>query len=185
MIGFSTDVTELYQLKEQFKQQARTDALTGLYNRRYFIEQAEKEFNRATRHNETISLIIIDVDHFKHINDEFGHLTGDEVLKSLANNLKSMVRVEDTPARIGGEEFAILLPQTSSEHALNMAERIRQYHSDFPCIGIDSATHSITLSIGVSTLLAHDINFDSLFSRADKALYQAKESGRDKVLYST
>lgn len=184
-IGFSTDVTELYTLKEKFKQQARTDALTGLYNRRYFIEQAKKEFNRATRHNEELSLISIDIDHFKRVNDEFGHPAGDAVLRTIADNLQNMIRLEDTLARMGGEEFSILLPQTSNEQAICIAERIRQYHSDFPCSGLSGCLHKVTLSIGVTSMRKSDKHFDVMFSRADKALYRAKQAGRNKVLSSS
>ncbi len=181
LIGFSTDITELFQLKEEFKRQARTDALTGLYNRRYFFEQAEKEFNRATRHDEDIALISIDIDHFKDVNDKFGHPTGDAVLQCIAANLQQMIRVEDTLARMGGEEFSILLPKTSKIHAKAMAERICQYHSEFPCKGLGDDTHRVTLSVGVTSLLEQDNNFDNIFSRADRALYRAKQSGRNQV----
>lgn len=183
LIGFSTDVTELYKLKEEFKRQASTDELTNLFNRRYFFEQAEKELGRARRHNSALSLIAIDIDYFKKINDQYGHPAGDAALIEVANNLKNMARNEDIVARIGGEEFSLLLPQTDLQEAIKVAERICLYHNEFPCEGIDGQQYPLTLSIGVSTLSESDADFSSLVTRADQALYQAKQSGRNKVAF--
>lgn len=183
LIGFSTDVTELYKLKEEFKRQASTDELTNLFNRRYFFEQAEKELGRARRHNSALSLIAIDIDHFKKINDQYGHPAGDAALIEVANNLKNMARNEDIVARIGGEEFSLLLPQTDLKEAKKVAERICLYHNEFPCEGINGQQYPLTLSIGVSTLSESDANFSSLVIRADQALYQAKQTGRNKVAF--
>ncbi|WP_052379859.1 MULTISPECIES: diguanylate cyclase [unclassified Pseudoalteromonas] len=181
IIGFSSDVTELYQLKEQFKKQANTDPLTELYNRRFFIEQAEKEFNRTRRHNNSLSLISFDIDHFKNINDQFGHPAGDQVLIKLAKALQPVIRNEDTLARIGGEEFSLLLPETPVDVANQVAERIRQTLAKLIIKGDFQGEITMTVSLGVTSLKAEDDSFEQLFKRADKALYNAKNNGRDQV----
>jgi len=182
LIGFSSDVTELYQLKEQFRKQANTDHLTKLYNRRYFVAQAEKEFCRAQRHNNSLSLVSLDIDHFKKINDQYGHPIGDQVLIKIAKKLMKNIRCEDVLARIGGEEFSIILPETSIEVAMSAAERIRLEQENLPVKGDWYGEIKVTLSIGVSSLLTQDQNFDQLFMRADEALYQAKKLGRNQVV---
>lgn len=181
LIGFSSDVTELYQLKEQFKKQANTDPLTELYNRRFFIEQAEKEFNRTCRHNNSLSLISFDIDHFKNINDQYGHPAGDQVLIQLAKALQPVIRNEDVLARIGGEEFSLLLPETPVDIANQVAERIRQTLAKLIIKGDFQGEITMTVSLGVTSLKAEDDSFEQLFKRADKALYNAKNNGRDQV----
>ncbi|MBU2972208.1 diguanylate cyclase [Pseudoalteromonas sp. C2R02] len=181
LIGFSSDVTELYQLKEQFKKQANTDPLTELYNRRFFIEQAEKEFNRTCRHSNSLSLISFDIDHFKNINDKYGHPAGDQVLIQLAKALQPVIRNEDILARIGGEEFCLLLPETPIDVANQVAERIRNTLANMTVKGDWQGEISITVSLGVTSLKAKDDSFEQLFKRADKALYNAKNNGRDQV----
>lgn len=181
IIGFSTDVTELYELKEEFKKQANTDALTGLFNRRYFVEQAEKEFRRAKRYHLNLTLLSIDIDHFKVINDKFGHPVGDQVLVQVAQNLMPNLRGEDILARIGGEEFSILLPEITSQQAKVVAERIRRQQETHLVEGDWVKPPAVEVSIGVASLNDSDESFDELFSRADKALYIAKNSGRNQV----
>ena len=183
LIGFSTDVTELFKLKEQFKQLANTDPLTNLYNRRFFTEQAEKEYHRAKRYSLSMTLISIDIDHFKSINDNFGHPAGDQVLIEVANHLKASLRQSDILARIGGEEFSILLPETSAKSAMVFAERIREEQSKVKVFGDWQGAIKLSVSIGVSSFLSSDKAFDAIFSRADKALYQAKNFSRNKVIY--
>ncbi|MFH6954336.1 diguanylate cyclase [Pseudoalteromonas sp. XMcav1-K] len=181
LIGFSTEVTELYELKEQFRKQANTDYLTGLYNRRYFVEVAEREFKQAVRSGEPLALMSLDIDHFKRINDKFGHPAGDEVLKTLAKNLIGNLREEDVLARIGGEEFAIILPHTSFEQASKVAERIRDYQS---CHAIATEQDDVLAKVSIGLVMREhdDDTFDSMFKRVDKALYQAKEQGRNRVV---
>lgn len=183
LIGFSSDVTELFKLKEEFKELANTDPLTHLYNRRFFTEQAEKEYQRAKRYSLFMTLISIDVDHFKRINDQFGHPAGDQVLREIAKQLEANLRQPDILARIGGEEFSILLPETSAQSAMVFAERIRKEQSELKITGDWQGEINISVSIGVSSFISTDNAFDDLFSRADKALYQAKNSGRNKVFY--
>lgn len=181
LIGFSTDVTELYQLKEEFKKQANTDVLTGLYNRRYFFEHATKEFSRSTRHGLDMSIMSIDIDYFKSINDTYGHPVGDKVLIELAKNLLSSLRQEDILARIGGEEFSIILPNTNLEQAKHIAYRTCQLKNTFNINEYESI--DIQMSIGLVVKKVSDRNFDDLFIRADNALYNAKSSGRNKVYF--
>jgi diguanylate cyclase (GGDEF)-like protein/PAS domain S-box-containing protein len=181
LIGFSTDVTELYALKEEFKKQANTDSLTELYNRRYFTEHSEREFYRAKRHLRIVSLISIDIDHFKNINDCYGHPAGDKVLMSVAKCLLPCIRQEDILARIGGEEFSILLPETTLQSAKVVAERIRLNQSNLSIKGQWKGEITLTVSIGVTCIKFEDDTFDDFFRRGDKALYQAKALGRNQV----
>lgn len=181
LIGFSTDVTELYQLKEEFKKQANTDALTGLYNRRYFFDHAEKEFSRAKRHELELAVISIDIDYFKKINDKYGHPIGDKVLIETGNNILLSLRQEDILARVGGEEFAILLPDTTLEKAKKVAQRICLTENNFL---VDEQTNEyveVKLSVGLVSKRTSDADFDDLYIRADNALYQAKKQGRNRV----
>ena len=181
MIGFSTDITELYELKEQFRKQANTDELTGLYNRRYFFEHAVRELSRAKRHKLNLAVISIDVDHFKEINDKYGHPIGDKVLIELGNNILPSLRKEDILARIGGEEFSIILPNTSLEQAKVVAQRICHADNDYLVNEPNVEKTKIQVSVGLVSMTETDIDFDALFIRADKALYKAKNSGRNQV----
>jgi diguanylate cyclase (GGDEF)-like protein/PAS domain S-box-containing protein len=183
LIGFSTEVTELFLLKEEFKKLATIDPLTKLFNRRYFTEQADKEFIRAQRYKLSMALISIDIDHFKSINDNFGHPAGDKVLVAVSKQLQDSLRQTDILARIGGEEFSILLPETSAASAVIFAERIRAEQAKLLITGEWQGEITLSVSIGVSSFHTSDEAFDVLFSRADKALYQAKNSGRNKVSY--
>lgn len=183
LIGFSTDVTELFNLKEEFKKQANTDALTGLYNRRYFFKHAEKEFSRAKRHGLDMTVMSIDIDYFKKINDNYGHPIGDKVLIELSKSILKNLRQEDILARVGGEEFSIILPETTLEQAKPVAQRICQTKNKFVVNEQSHEAIDIRVSVGLVSMKASDINFDDLFVRADNALYQAKETGRNKVYF--
>ncbi|WP_220461245.1 sensor domain-containing diguanylate cyclase [Colwellia sp. MB3u-4] len=183
LIGFSSDVTELYKLKEEFKKLANTDPLTNLYNRRFFTEQAEKEYNRAKRYSLSLTAFAIDIDNFKYINDKFGHPAGDQVLIAVAKQLKANLRQIDILARIGGDEFFILLPETFATAGMKLAERIRTEQSNLKIVGDWQGEIKLSVSIGVSSFLFDDESFDTMFSRADKALYQAKNYSRNKVMY--
>lgn len=170
---------------EQMEKLAITDGLTGLYNRRYFYELFEKEFERSKRFHQPLSVIMVDIDYFKKINDTYGHLAGDIVLENLAKRLTKHVRMIDTVARYGGEEFVILLPQSNSKDSLIVAERIREDVSATEVETEDGAL-KITVSLGISDTSKGDLaKPQDLFNRADEALYQAKRDGRNRTIVYT
>ncbi len=179
LIGFSTDITELVRLREQLREQAITDSLTGLFNRRHFTELAHKELARARRHRHPTSLLMLDIDHFKRVNDRFGHPVGDAVLRQLAELLRAVVRAEDTAARVGGEEFALLLPRTPLEAGQQLAERIR--HAVRESENLLPGGERLTLSLGVVVSSEGSDKLDRLYAAADAQLYRAKQAGRDRV----
>lgn len=162
---------------------ATLDSLTGIYNRRTFINLAEAELARSQRYSQPLALLLIDLDHFKNINDTYGHLTGDRVLRQLRTVVEPCMRSHDIFGRYGGEEFCILAPETSREGATILAERLRKALADHPMQTTDGPPISITGSIGVTCLQSADkgLQLDELLSRADQALYQAKHEGRNRV----
>ncbi|MFN4292001.1 MAG: diguanylate cyclase [Permianibacter sp.] len=181
LIGFSTEITELHTLQEELTRLSTTDMLTNLPNRRSFLASPEREFSRATRHGLPLSLLMLDVDHFKQINDRYGHPVGDQVLADIAERIRGNLPKEDLPARLGGEEFAVLLPDTELHRALALAERIRLAVEAARFAVPGSASLNVTISIGLTTLQAHDEGFAALYSRADRSLYLAKQSGRNRT----
>ncbi|WP_413702011.1 GGDEF domain-containing protein [Psychromonas sp. KJ10-10] len=183
IIGFSSDVTEIYKMKEQFRLLANTDYLTNLYNRRFFMEQGEREFSRYKRHNSPFAIISVDIDHFKHINDDFGHPAGDHVLKIVSQLLQKSIRNEDILARIGGEEFTIILPETSLLSAKILAERTRESIQKQIIEYQKEIYIRVTVSLGVTLVKTKDDNFDDVLLRVDEALYEAKENGRNQVCF--
>ena len=164
-------------LFEKVKEQAITDGMTGLYNRRYFEEYLKKEVTRAKRINQPFSIIGIDLDFLKKINDKYGHAYGDLAIKSIANVLMSNARSIDTAARMGGEEFNIILPGVTSEGAMVAAERIRKAIENTE---LDTIGH-ITASIGVATFLEHSDNIEDILELTDQAMYLSKRNGRNQV----
>jgi len=169
-------------LYEEVERLAITDGLTGLYQHRYFQEKLENEIRRGLRYNHPTSLLMIDIDHFKLLNDTYGHQVGDEVLKRLAEIFKSRAREHDTVARYGGEEFAIILPVTPKEGALSAAERLRK-SIEATQFDVDGYSLRITVSIGVASCPQDARTREELIGKADKALYAAKRSGRNAVCY--
>jgi diguanylate cyclase (GGDEF)-like protein len=163
----------------QQEDRARTDALTGLFNRRMFQEMLSDEINRVKRYGRPLSLVMIDIDHFKKCNDTYGHPVGDEVIRMVSRTIKSMIRTTDRAFRYGGEEFAILLPETSSGNGYTLSERLRiTIEADRSVKG-----PSITISSGITEFAATDTP-ESFVKRADTCLYSAKESGRNRVVIS-
>ncbi len=168
---------KLEKAKEKIEKLSKTDELTGLPNRRHFMDYLEKMISQARRHSNPLSLAMIDLDKFKDINDTYGHNAGDDVLSALGALLKEETRKEDLAGRIGGEEFCLILTQTDTEKAYNFAERIRKKINQ---LEIDSVSTEISASLGVSSMKNGD-DSEALLKRADAALYKAKEGGRNKV----
>ncbi|MBS1196847.1 MAG: diguanylate cyclase with sensor [Proteobacteria bacterium] len=159
---------------------ATTDPLTGLYNRRYFFQSAQQEFNRSLRYQRPLSMLMADIDHFKRINDIFGHAVGDRVLAMVAEVMKRDVRHVDILARFGGEEFIILLPETEETAALCLAERIRLEVANSEVMH-QAQRITTTVSIGLASLESRADSLEALTKMADDALYQAKANGRDRI----
>lgn len=171
---------ELAEANQRLEQLVRTDALTGVANRRYFVEQAEVEIERARRGSLPLSLLMIDLDHFKNINDTWGHAAGDVVLQNFAEIAAGSLRVGDLFARLGGEEFSILLPNTGAEGAQDVAQRIVEA-ARAQAVSREGKQISYTVSIGAAALRENE-NLDVMMSRADAAMYRAKQAGRDRVV---
>ena len=165
---------------EEIYQLATHDTLTELYNRRHFVEMADKEIARAVRHRRPLALCIIDVDLFKPVNDRHGHIAGDEVLRQIAAHLRQHVRSEDMAARIGGEEFAVLLQECGIDAAYGFAERLRQAIAEVE-FKPGNEPQTITVSIGIAAMTAERATCSRMMAAADAALYRAKSQGRNQV----
>lgn len=168
-------------LAEKLAKLATTDSLTGIANRREFFHAATKEISRAQRNDRALSVLIFDIDHFKTINDQYGHAAGDEVLINIVATCNRALREIDTIGRIGGEEFGILLPETELAEAASVAERLRQSMKAIRPGG-SATTGTVTMSIGVAQWRASHEDFEELMARADGALYEAKRNGRNQVV---
>lgn len=179
--SIALDITERKILESDLERQAHTDALTGASNRGYFMELAELELGRATRYGKHLSLMMIDVDFFKSINDHHGHKAGDTVLKKLVEISCQDLRQNDFIGRLGGEEFAILLPETDQQTAISVAERLRAAIEAYAFDVGGKVTLHISVSIGVTSLTPKTANMETLLGLADKHLYEAKNSGRNRV----
>lgn len=169
-----------YSLYSEIQKMAITDSLTGLFARRYFSERIEQELLRSAHNNFNLSFLLIDVDNFKSYNDTYGHITGDAVLKEIAKIVRYSLRQIDMCARFGGEELCAMLPETSKEGALLVAERIRLSAQEAE-INVFDEKIKITVSIGISTYPADAGAVNSLIDKADTALYQAKRQGKNQV----
>lgn len=169
-------------LKEKAEIQARTDYLTGLHNRRHFIEQAEHELARALRYHRPLSLLMIDIDRFKTINDTWGHSTGDAVLRKVSLLIRNALREVDIMGRMGGEEFAVVLVEIDVEQAMQVAQRLCTTVAETSIVLQEGESLQVTISLGLTGLKGRNITFDSLLKEADLALYRAKQSGRNRVV---
>ncbi len=167
-------------LSEKMKEIAVHDELTGLLNRRGFAEQAARAYATARRTDRPVSVIMTDIDHFKSVNDEFGHAAGDDALCHFAKILKVTRRTDDILARVGGEEFAIVLPGTVLEETIRIAEELCRLLKEAPMI-VDGDTVAMTASFGVATLSLNDTCMTDAIVRADRALYRSKRAGRNRV----
>jgi diguanylate cyclase (GGDEF)-like protein len=161
---------------------ATIDSLSGLYNRRYFFSVSEKIFSQSKQSGDSISLLMIDIDFFKKINDTYGHSVGDEVIRFLGSNIKNFIRKTDIICRYGGEEFTLLLPDSEIKIAVEIGERIRKFFQDSFVLASDQKI-SFTVSIGISTKDASTESLNDLLIKADKMLYEAKNNGRNQIGY--
>ncbi len=175
------DMTEAAAYQKELIKLTQRDALTGSYNRRYLMNFLEEEFYRCRRYNRKLSVMMMDIDFFKKVNDQWGHPFGDEVLKWVSKTVQGIMRKSNRFARYGGEEFCCVLPETDINGALVFSEKIRKAIEASALFSTKSPT-SITASFGVSTLQEDMNDIETLLSKADQALYQAKDRGRNRVV---
>jgi diguanylate cyclase (GGDEF)-like protein len=174
--------SELQLKQRELERLTRQDGLTGLFNRNTFVELSNNELKRAKRQGSSTTILLLDLDHFKRINDTWGHPAGDAVLRHVAQTMVNSVRSTDLVGRLGGEEFIVLLPHTSAETGRKIAEKIRQ-RLEVSELRWEGTRISVTASIGLSGTSADESReFDSLYTEADKALYLAKQRGRNRVI---
>lgn len=176
-------VLESARLHERVKTLSVTDELTGLFNRRYFDQVFPRELQRCQRYERECTLLYVDLDYFKHVNDKYGHGAGDEVLRFVAATLKGAVRNIDTVCRIGGDEFAVILPETGPSDAVGVAQRLvyRLSSNPPPLEEMRKAGESVTLSVGLSSYPKDGLGIEELIEKADACLYRAKTAGRNRV----
>ncbi len=180
IIGVVTDISERKALERELRRLATTDTLTDAFNRRHFMTSAAHEFARAGRHGHDMTVIMLDIDYFKRINDAHGHAVGDDAIRALVAACRVALREHDVLGRLGGEEFAVLLPETGMAGALDTAERLRALVAAIALTLENGARVGFTVSLGVATL-GDDRDFEALLARADAALYRAKAGGRNRV----
>jgi eukaryotic-like serine/threonine-protein kinase len=166
------------RLFRKVEELATTDGLTGVANRRHFMDLAEQKLATSQRHGLALAALMLDLDHFKQVNDTYGHATGDQVIRAVAQRLAAMIRQDDLLGRYGGEEFALLVHDAAG--VAELAERLRAAVATDP-IPTDNGPLPVTVSIGVATLEASDTSADAILARADAALYQAKRAGRNRI----
>jgi len=164
-------------VEARLRHMSETDSLTGLFNRRKLLSTLSERFHEYQRYGHPLAILMFDIDHFKQINDRFGHMIGDEVLRHISQVFTGSLRKVDLLARFGGEEFAVLLPHTDLEQARMVAERLRQLVVQTPCDDLE-----VTISVGVSVVTAGDSGPQEVLKRADDALYEAKRSGKNRVV---
>ena len=175
---------KLFAAYLRLEQLVLTDPLTGVPNRRYLLQAGEQEFSRTRRYQRPLSIMMIDIDYFRNINNDYGHDVGDKALKLVATTIQQCLRSIDGFGRFGGEEFVVLLPETKIKDALFVAERIRQSVAQIP-IELESIPRQITVSIGVAEFINEDQSLEHLLKRADKALFKAKAQGRNQIVAGT
>jgi len=181
---FLSEIVELRREVDALTELVRTDALTGLFNFRFFNETLALEMERTRRGTQPLSMILLDIDHFKNFNDQWGHELGNHALIHIASLIKVAVRKLDFPCRFGGEEFVILLPNTDLNQAVSVAERLREMIATTPLENIGQAPIAITASIGVDQFSSRNSETcEAFISRVDSWLYKAKHSGRNRVSY--
>ena len=174
------DITQRKKMEDELVRLAATDSLTGINNRRSFMDKIVSEFTKSNRYDRPLSFAWMDIDHFKKINDKYGHKIGDEALKEVVKRCLSTIREADEIGRMGGEEIGIFFPETEIDGAVVVCERMRARISDFPFI-INANKIRLSVSIGIAQMSRQDKNADELINRADKALYEAKRKGRNRI----
>lgn len=179
-VAVMEDITERKLLQDELHRMATTDALTGVANRRHFMERTRAEIARAARHGAPFSIIMMDIDHFKKVNDSHGHAIGDATLVAVSRTANEMMRANDVFGRLGGEEFAVALPDTDLAAAAVVAERLRMCLAEVQ-IPLDADSVTVTVSLGVAQLASHETSLEALLSRADAGLYRAKGAGRNRT----
>lgn len=179
--GLARDISERKRMEDQLMTLSRTDGLTGAYNRGHFMDKSEEVINMMRRYQRPASMMVADLDHFKTINDKYGHHAGDLALKAFTDVCRQEIRESDILGRLGGEEFGLMLPETTIQHAQVLAERIRKAASALE-ITLDDQTIRIAVSIGLVELSTEDATLDAVMRRADLAMYQAKAGGRNQVV---
>jgi len=175
------DITVRKRMEQELIQQASTDFLTGVANRLAFMQKAQEEFNRANRYPRGFSMLLLDIDNFKSVNDVYGHLVGDRVLRDVVKACQLALRDTDILARIGGEEFAVILIESDKETALQVALRIQEKVQEVIVEAADSEIQ-VTVSIGIGMKRDEDKDLDDIFKRADDALYEAKNAGKNRIV---
>jgi diguanylate cyclase (GGDEF)-like protein/PAS domain S-box-containing protein len=180
-VGVQEDITELKTQQAQLLKLATTDSLTKLANRRHFLEKCEQETSRCHRYANNMALLMIDIDHFKNVNDSLGHDAGDLVLRNMGRIMEETLRESDLAGRLGGEEFGALLPETDLDQAFRVAERMRK-RIEQTRIDTPSGAIGITVSIGIGGDVAGCLSVEELLKQADVALYEAKRKGRNRVV---
>ena len=168
------------QYHEEIYRLMTVDGLTDVYNKRYFTEELEKEISRSRRYERVFSLVLFDIDHFKQVNDNYGHLAGDSILRQLAELIRSRIRRDDSLARIGGEEFAILLPEVGCKGATELAEKLRRLVEEKVFV-FEGLRLNVTISLGVADWNPKIADVQALIKAADEKLYEAKRAGRNQV----
>ena len=181
ILSVGTDITERRNMEAKLRLLATTDPLTGAFNRRQFYDKAKSEFQRHRRYGHAFVLLLMDLDHFKHINDNYGHPAGDAALKSFVNTAGMIFRETDLFGRTGGEEFSALLPETDVDNAVKVADRLREKVDGLLVIAEGNSIH-YTVSIGLTAMQPQDESLRAMVRRADKALYEAKRTGRNRVV---
>jgi diguanylate cyclase (GGDEF)-like protein len=177
-------VLQVERAHEQLRLQSNIDHLTGIFNRRYFMDRLREEIDRAGRYGTSFAVAFIDIDNFKRINDEHGHLSGDEILKQLTQVCAKQVREIDTLARIGGEEFALLLPQTAPDEAEHLVERLRASVAATRA-KVGDGWLDVTVSIGLTSASRNTLDVNGILRHADEALYAAKRQGKNRLVART
>lgn len=180
-LSAGADVTERHRMEAELLRLANIDNLTGLSNRRIILEAGQRELEQYQRYHRPLSLFILDIDHFKQVNDTYGHAAGDQVLIKLAEVSKKVLRATDMCGRLGGEEFIGLLPETPADQAYSVAERLRETLAETP-VATPVGEIRVTVSIGIATAIPDDRSIDALIRAADEAMYEAKAAGRNRVV---